>query len=242
MLKGIKMPQTTTFSIPETIELVIFDCDGVLVDSEMLSQRVLLSMLKDLGVVVSKQYFLTNFLGFNFEHVTAKVFADFSVTLTEAFRDNYRAALISVFAKELQQTDGLNAILADLKVKSCVATSGSPEKVKNSLHYTQLESYFAGHVFTSSEVTNGKPAPDLFLHAAKQMAVAPEHCLVIEDSNAGVSAALAANMHVIRYVGASHLKNSNNSTQALADVSTIKHWNQLFKQIPSLSSSAKIEG
>lgn len=241
MLKGIKMPQTTTLSIPETIELVIFDCDGVLVDSEMLSQRVLLSMLKDLGVVVSKQYFLTNFLGFNFKHVTAKVYADFSVTLTEAFRDNYRAALISVFATELQQTDGLNTILADLKVKSCVATSGSPEKVKNSLHYTQLEDYFDGHVFTSSEVKNGKPAPDLFLHAAKQMAVAPEHCLVIEDSNAGVSAALAANMHVIRYIGASHLKNSNNSTQALADISTIKHWNQLFEQIPSLSSSAKIE-
>lgn len=235
------MPQTKTFSIPDTIELVIFDCDGVLVDSEMLSQRVLLSMFKDLGVVVSKEYFLTNFLGFNFEHVTAKVFADFSVTLTEEFRDSYRAALITVFATELQKTEGLSTILAELNVKSCVATSGSPEKVKNSLHYTQLTSYFDGHVFTSSEVTNGKPAPDLFLHAAKQMAVAPQHCLVIEDSNAGVSAGLAANMHVIRYIGASHLKNSDNSTQALADVSTIAHWNQLFEQLPSLSSSAKIE-
>lgn len=235
------MPQNKTFSIPDTIELVIFDCDGVLVDSEMLSQRVLLSMLKDLGVVVSNAYFLTHFLGFNFEHVTAKVYADFSVTLDEEFRDSYRTALINVFATELQQTEGLSAILAELNVKSCVATSGSPEKVKNSLHYTQLEHYFSDQVFTSSEVKNGKPAPDLFLHAAKQMAVAPQHCLVIEDSNAGVSAALAANMHVIRYVGASHLKNSDNSTQALADVSTMTHWNQFFQQIPSLSSSAKIE-
>ena len=235
------MPQNKTFSIPDTIELVIFDCDGVLVDSEMLSQRVLLSMLKDLGVVVSNAYFLTHFLGFNFEHVTAKVYADFSVTLDEEFRDSYRTALINVFATELQQTEGLSAILAELNVKSCVATSGSPEKVKNSLHYTQLEHYFSDQVFTSSEVKNGKPAPDLFLHAAKQMAVAPQHCLVIEDSNAGVRAALAANMHVIRYVGASHLKNSDNSTQALADVSTMTHWNQFFQQIPSLSSSAKIE-
>lgn len=235
------MPQSKPLFIPNNIELIIFDCDGVLVDSEVLSQRVLLSMLNELGVVVSKEYFLTHFLGFNFKHVIAKVFADFSVTLSEEFRDNYRKALITVFTKELQQTDGLAAILAALNVKSCVATSGSPEKVKNSLHCTQLDTYFNGQVFTSSEVNNGKPAPDLFLHAAKKMAVAPQHCLVIEDSNAGVSAALAANMHVIRYVGASHLQNIDISTQPQDNVSTISHWDQFFEQIPSLRSPDKTE-
>ena len=235
------MTESMVLSRHNAINLVIFDCDGVLVDSEILSQRVLLNMLEEIGVVVSEDYFLTHFLGFNFEHVTAKVFADFAVILTSEFRQCYRAALIEVFAAELQQTDHLQWLLSQLNVDSCVATSGSPEKVKHSLHYTKLEQYFDGKVFTSSEVKNGKPAPDLFLHAAKKMAVAPQNCLVIEDSNAGIRAALAANMHVIRYVGASHLKNKDSATQILEGVSTIGHWNQLFEQVPSLSSSFKIE-
>ncbi|MBA6391811.1 HAD family hydrolase [Colwellia sp. BRX10-3] len=235
------MTEFKALSGHSTISLVIFDCDGVLVDSEILSQRVLLNMLKEIGVVVSEDYFLTNFLGFNFEHVTAKVFADFAITLTREFRQRYREALIDVFAEELQQTQHLDSVLSQLSVKSCVATSGSPAKVKHSLHYTKLEQYFDGRVFTSSEVENGKPAPDLFIHAAKQMGVARENCLVIEDSNAGISAALAANMHVIRYVGASHLKNKDVATKIHDDVSTIEHWEQLFEQVPSLSSSVKIE-
>lgn len=235
------MTESKALSIHNSINLVIFDCDGVLVDSEILSQRVLLSMLEKIGVVVSEDYFLTNFLGFNFEHVTAKVLADFSVTLTSEFRQNYRAALIKIFASELEQTHQLEGVLSQLNINSCVATSGSPEKVKHSLHYTKLEQYFDSRVFTSSEVKHGKPAPDLFLHAAKKMGVAPQNCLVIEDSSAGIRAALAANMHVIRYVGASHLKNKDISTQMLNNVSTIGHWDQLFEQVPSLSSSFKIE-
>lgn len=235
------MTESKALSIHNSINLVIFDCDGVLVDSEILSQRVLLSMLEKIGVVVSEDYFLTNFLGFNFEHVTAKVFTDFSVTLTSEFRQSYRAALIEVFASELEQTHQLEGVLSQLNINSCVATSGSPEKVKHSLHYTKLEQYFDSRVFTSSEVKHGKPAPDLFLHAAKKMGVAPQNCLVIEDSSAGIRAALAANMHVIRYIGASHLKNKDIATQMLDNVCTIAHWNQLFEQVPSLSSSFKIE-
>jgi HAD superfamily hydrolase (TIGR01509 family) len=224
-----------------SIQLIIFDCDGVLVDSESLSQRVLLSMLADLDVVVSEDYFLTHFLGFNFKHVTAKVYEDFSVTLTSEFLENYRAELIKVFAVELEQTNNLQWMLNQLNVNSCVATSGSPEKVKHSLHYTKLADYFNGRVFTSSEVTHGKPAPDLFLHAAKLMGVAPKNCLVIEDSNAGICAAQAANMQVIRYTGASHLKHKDIAIQILGGVSfnsvnTIEHWEQLFEQIPSLIS------
>jgi HAD superfamily hydrolase (TIGR01509 family) len=220
------------------IHLIIFDCDGVLVDSEILSLRVLLGMLENLGVKVSEDYFHKHFLGYNFEHVTAKVLADFSVTLTSEFRQNYRSALIDVFATELKPTMDLPWLLPQLNVKTCVATSGSPEKVKNSLHYTELENYFIGHVFTSSEVQNGKPAPDLFLHSAKQMGVAPENCLVIEHSNAGISAALAAEMSIIRYAGGSHLKKT---TDFYHDVTTITHWKQLLEMFPSLSSSLKIE-
>lgn len=235
------MTESKALSRHNSINLVIFDCDGVLVDSEILSQRVLLSMLTEVGVVVSEDYFLINFLGYNFEHVTAKVFADFAVTLTSEFRQRYRAALIEVFASELQKTEHLDRILSQLKVNSCVATSGSPEKVKHSLHYTKLEQYFDDRVFTSSEVKNGKPAPDLFLHSAKKMGVEPHNCLVIEDSNAGIRAAQAANMHVIRYIGASHLKNKDIATQILDEVSTIVHWDQLFELVPSLISSVNNE-
>ncbi len=220
------------------IELIIFDCDGVLVDSETISKSVLLALLEKLGVKVSEDYFHKNFLGYNFEHVTAKVLADFSVVLTSEFRENFRCELIKAFASQLKPTLQLPWLLPQLNVKTCVATSGSPEKVKNSLHYTELEDFFAGNVFTSSQVKNGKPAPDLFLYSAKQMGVSPENCLVIEDSNAGISAALAADMNVIRYIGGSHMKNTTNF---LHDVTTIKHWKQLLELFPSLCSSLKIE-
>lgn len=232
------MTQSDSLLTQTRVDLIIFDCDGVLVDSEILSQRVLLGMLENLGVEVSEDYFHKHFLGYNFEHVTAKVLADFSIALTSEFRQNYRSALIDVFATELKPTMHLPWLLPQLNVKTCVATSGSPEKVKSSLHYTELESYFTGHVFTSSEVKNGKPAPDLFLYAAKKMAVSPENCLVIEDSNVGISAALAAEMNVIRYAGGSHLKQTTNFYH---DVVTISHWKQLFEKFPSLCSSFKFE-
>jgi len=218
-----------------TIELVIFDCDGVLIDSEILSKRVLLNMLSDLGVKLSDDYFYSHFLGYNFEHVTAKVFADFSVVLTNDFRQRYRQALLEVFATELKTTVEVESILSQLTVNSCVATSSSPEKVSNALKYTQLAKFFNGRVFTSSEVEQGKPAPDLFLHAAKTLGVKPEHCLVIEDSQTGINAGLAANMQVIRYAGASHMQGINTDSKVLEGVNTIAHWNQLFSLVPSIN-------
>lgn len=235
------MKQSDFLHSQRHIDLIIFDCDGVLVDSEILSQRVLLNMLKKLNVDVSADYFDKHFLGYNFEHVTAKVLADFNITLTNEFRQRYRQALIEVFALELKPTVQLEWLLSQLNVNSCVATSGSPEKVKHSLNYTGLENYFSGRVFTSSEVKKGKPAPDLFLHVADKMGVLPEKCLVIEDSKAGIKGAQAANMQVIRYAGASHMLSRNTESQPFDGVSTIDHWNQLIEMIPSLSSSIKIE-
>lgn len=235
------MTKLDILPIQHPITLVIFDCDGVLIDSEILSKRVLLKMLHELGAKVSDDYFYTHFLGYNFEHVTAKVFADFSVVLTDEFRQSFRQALAKTFSDELTPTTDLTWLLSQLSVNSCVATSGSPEKVKHSLGCTKLAPYFHGKVFTSAEVKNGKPAPDLFLHAAAKMGVDPKNCLVIEDSQAGIQGALAANMQVIRYAGASHMKNRSTTTQGLDDVSTIEHWKQLFDKVPSLNSSFKIE-
>ncbi|MDU0354639.1 HAD-IA family hydrolase [Paraglaciecola aquimarina] len=138
----------------------------------------------------------------------------------------------------MQTTVGLEDILSQLNVKSCVATSGSPQKVKHSLGVTGLDHFFKAEVFTSSEVKNGKPAPDLFLHAARQMGVKPENCLVIEDSTAGIKGAQAANMPVIRYAGASHLIHhvspSGEQPHHNVDVPTISHWRQLFELIPAI--------
>lgn len=226
----------------QQIELIIFDCDGVLVDSEVLSQRVLTGMLESLGVHISNDYFYTHFLGYNFEHVTARILQDFSVRLPSEFRYTFRDNLKRVFDSELSTTHDLIYILSQLTVKFCVATSGSPEKVKNSLFATGLSDYFTDSIFTSSEVENGKPAPDLFLYSAQRMGVSKENCLVIEDSRTGVEAAIAANMNVVRYVGASHMKNRNiNDTDYLGDIYTIEHWKQLFLKYPFLNSSFIME-
>ena len=228
--------KTLPIKIPHNIELIIFDCDGVLIDSEVISQRVLLRMLKTLGANVSPDYFNAHFLGYSFEHVKKKIWDDFSVTLPSNFSEHYQQVLLDEFATELTPTDQLNWMLMQINVAYCVATSSSPQRTNRALAITQLAHYFTNSIFTASEVEKGKPAPDLFLHAAKKMNVPPENCLVIEDSPAGIQAAQTANMPIIHYVGASHL---HSKTSTLDGVTTITHWRQLFELAPWLSSTFK---
>ncbi|MDO6695629.1 HAD family phosphatase [Aliiglaciecola sp. 3_MG-2023] len=235
------MSQINTSLSHSSIDLVIFDCDGVLIDSEILSKRVLLKMLDDLGVSISDNYFDSYFLGQSFKSVTERVLIDYSVQLTEQFRANYLEALLQVFAEELVPTDGLKEMLSQLNITNCVATSSSPQRVKFALKTIGLTDYFAERVTTSSEVKNGKPAPDIFLHAASKFAVDPENCLVIEDSQAGIQGALAANMQVVKYAGASHLKDKGLlDVDVENNVATIFDWQQLFELIPSLNSTKPI--
>ena len=221
-----------------SIDLVIFDCDGVLIDSEIISKRVLVSMLKGCGVCVSDAYFDTYFLGHSYNSIKELISVDYSVTLHDEFRQEYKKSLMKAFAEELTPTIELEWMLSQLKTPHCVATSCSPERAEFSLDTTGLEHYFSGRVFTASEVKNGKPAPDLFLHAAAKMGVAAKNCLVLEDSQAGIQGALAAKMQVVKYTGASHLINKSASdADKLNNIETISHWEQLFKLFPLLSSS-----
>lgn len=208
---------------PEDIQLVIFDCDGVLINSEILSRKVLLGLLENKGVSVDEAYFNAHFLGRTFESVTQQVFDDFSVVLDEGFREQFRLALFDTFSNELEVTEGIKSILSELNKPYCVATSSSPARVGHALEVTALKEFFGKKVFTASLVKQGKPAPDIFLYSAEKMGFKPSECLVIEDSISGLKAGLAANMQVVQYNGAGHMQHLNN--EALIDsVSVVSSW------------------
>lgn len=188
------------------IKAVIFDCDGVLIDSEGVSARVLNAALARHGVEINFDYFCVNFVGRSFPTVAEDIRQSFNVDLPPDFEPTYRAELLAAFEHDLHPTAGIVPVLKALDLPSCVATSSSPERVARSLALTRLDRFFGGRVFTASEVKNGKPAPDLFLHAARSIGIDPQHCLVIEDSLPGIEAAQAAGMKVLRYTGGVHLK------------------------------------
>ena len=186
-------------------ELVIFDCDGVLIDSEVISARMLIAELKGYGIDMDMAFVSRHFLGRSYPTVLQEVRERWGVALPERFEADYRARLLAAFEKELKPVPGVAAVIAGLGPPYCLATSSSPGRLHRSLEITGLAPLFEGVCFTASEVTRGKPAPDLFLHAAARMGVDPAACLVIEDSLNGVRAALAAGMEVWRFTGGSHL-------------------------------------
>lgn len=190
----------------EQIELVIFDCDGVLIDSEVLSLQVWVQLLAARGIYIDSAYFASHFLGRSMEHVKAKILHDFELEVTDALTDEFAQELQMIFAKKLTVTPHITALLESLRVPYVLATSSSPARTEMALSVSGLNRYFTKpQIFTASMVTRGKPAPDLFLYAASCYQTAPSSCLVLEDSAPGLAAAKAAGMHFRHYVGGSHL-------------------------------------
>ena len=187
------------------LDLVIFDCDGVLIDSEMISARMLVRELSRLGVSVDLAYVARHFLGRSYPVVIAQVRDEFGLTLPDAFEETYRAALLDAFARELQVMPHVTGVMDELAVPFCVATSSTPRRAAASLRMVGLGHLVGPRLFTASEVARGKPAPDLFLHVARRLDVSPSRCVVIEDSEMGLRAARAAGMAAWRFTGGSHL-------------------------------------
>lgn len=190
--------------MPDT-ELVIFDCDGVLIDSEVISARMLIAELKLYGIEMDMAFVSRHFLGRSYPVVLKEVREHYGVDLPDQFEADYRRRLLAAFALGLQVMPGAAEVIARLGRPYALATSSSPERTGQSLRLTGLDALFVGRVFTASMVARGKPAPDLFLHVAEAMGVQPAACLVLEDSLNGVRAALAAGMEVWRFTGGSHL-------------------------------------
>ena len=187
--------------------LILFDCDGVLVDSEVLATRELQRYLEDL--CFPADFDLTNhdrFTGFSLRDVRTSLESQAGRPLPEDFERELRRRDLDAFQRDLRAIDGVRDTLSTLDFPRCVASSGSQEKVRHSLTLTGLIDYFGTHLFSAydHQVNRGKPAPDLFLHAAKSMGFQPNHCLVIEDSVAGVRAGVAAGMRTIGFTGGSH--------------------------------------
>ncbi|MER8519165.1 HAD family hydrolase [Mesorhizobium sp. M0644] len=190
-----------------TPELVIFDCDGVLVDSEMLSVSALLEMIALAGGNVSEDIAYEHFLGKSMKSVREILASDFGLDLTDQHLTEMRSELMRRFREELKPMPGIAQVLPRLGVPCCVASSGTLERIRYALAVTGLLGLLEPHLFSAAMVARGKPAPDLFLHAADKMRAAPRNCLVVEDSPAGIEAARAAGMRVLAFTGGSHTGN-----------------------------------
>ncbi len=224
-------------------ELVIFDCDGVLIDSEVISARMLIAELAGYGVVMDRAFVSRHFLGRSYPVVLAEVRGRWGVDLPPHFEADYRARLLDAFRDELVVMPGVLDLIAALGRPYCLATSSSPERLRLSLDLVGLGGLFEGRAFTASEVRNGKPAPDLFLHAAERMGVAPAACLVIEDSLNGVKAGLAAGMEVWRFVGGSHLVGLDLTPPEDAQPhATVARFDEVFALRPGLRAVGSAAG
>ena len=187
-------------------DLVIFDCDGVLIDSEIISARMLIAELAKLRVRIDLDYVSRHFLGRSYPTVMATIRREFGLDLPEDFEAKYRAALLAAFETELRIMPHVRAAIDGLALPHCVATSSSPARAAKSLALAGLGDLVGPRLFTASMVAQGKPAPDLFLHAAARCGADPARCLVIEDSLTGIRAGLAAGMTVWRFTGGSHMQ------------------------------------
>jgi HAD superfamily hydrolase (TIGR01509 family) len=186
-------------------DLVIFDCDGVLVDSELIDARIRSACFQAEGFPVTVED-LRSHSGISGAGMAEMILERFGRPMPEGFMQATRAKIMRAFTDELRAIEGVAELLASLRTPICVASNSHTDRVRHSLEITDLLRFFDPHVFSAFMVERGKPAPDLFLFAAEKFGVAPTDCLVIEDSVNGVTAARTASMEVIGFCGGSHCR------------------------------------
>lgn len=187
-----------------SVKLVIFDCDGVLIDSEPIANRVLRDLLAASGLKMSLEDVLTTFVGSTKDGCIVTAGKMLGRPLPSDFGKRWDKALFTAL-RAVKPVAGVPELLASMTVPFCVASNGNPDRMALALDYAGLMPWVRGKLFTAAEVAHPKPAPDLFLHAAKSMGVDPAHCVVVEDTPTGVRAGVAAGMRVFGYAAAAHI-------------------------------------
>jgi HAD superfamily hydrolase (TIGR01509 family) len=188
-----------TGAIQDRFQLVIFDCDGVLVDSELITNRVFVGMLNELGLKLSLDDMFERFVGRSMPQCLALIAQLLGREVPDEFVSAYRVRIAAALKSELLAVPGIESVLESLTLPYCVASSGTHDKMQMTLGLTGLLPKFEGRMFSVTEVAHPKPFPDVFLHAAKQMGVAASSCAVIEDTPTGVQAGVAAGMTVFGF-------------------------------------------
>jgi HAD superfamily hydrolase (TIGR01509 family) len=212
--------------VPALTDLVIFDCDGVLVDSERLSHEVLQQMLAERGVTIGFDDVVQRFIGTSLPTCLARVADLLGGPLPADFQARFAQRTRDAFAAGLTVVPGVEAVLDGLALPYCVASNGNRAKVEFTLGHTGLRSRFEGRIFTADDVLHPKPAPDLFLHAARRLGADPARTTVVEDTPTGITAARAAGMRTIGFAamtpaarlqdaGADHVAHTMGDVQAL---------------------------
>ena len=198
------------------LALVIFDCDGVLIDSEPIANRVLSAELSRIGLRLHPDEVMRRFVGRTRAGCLELAAALLGRELPAGFAKAWDQALFAAFAEELRPIEGVREAIAAIGGRTCVASNSSRERMRVSLQAAGLAPLFGDRVFSAEVVARPKPAPDLFLHAAASMGAAPGDCAVVEDTPTGVEAAVAAGMAVFGYAGGAH-----SSERALAAAGAI---------------------
>jgi HAD superfamily hydrolase (TIGR01509 family) len=204
----------------QNFELVIFDCDGVLVDSEVISCRAHAETLARHGYSITAEQVLERFLGVSDREARLIIESEISRKLPDDFETQVKQATLQSYADDLRPVPYVREAVAAIDLPTCVASSGTPEKIRHGLTCAGLYDLLAPNIFSASQVKRGKPAPDLFLFAAAQMGISPERCLVVEDSIPGITGAVAAGMTVLGFHGGSHCRPGYADTLRTAGAAT----------------------
>ena len=220
-LQGLNSQGLNSQGLNSNVDLVIFDCDGVLVDSEVISCRAHADVLTRYGYPITAEQVFDRFLGRSTRQAHLEVEAELGRSLPDDFHLQLQDELFRSFAAALEAVPFVDAVLDMIPQPVCVASSGSQERMRVSLGRAGLYNKFAPNIFSATQVRNGKPAPDLFLFAAEQMQVSPGRCLVIEDSVPGITGARAAGMTVLGFHGGSHCRPGYADTLRAAGAATM---------------------
>ncbi len=198
-------------------KLIIFDCDGTLVDSEIVAAKVFPAVWATMGVQMTSEYFICNFVGTGSD---AEIVKSTKALLPPHGMEIAHQKFTDELAQSLKPTQGMRELLESLPCQVCVASNSSLEYVNSVLEKTQLASFFSARVYSSRDLPRPKPAPDVFLHAARELGFTPDQCIVVEDSVSGVKAAQNAGMPVIGYMGGLHFNQvvKNKLLSAQADI------------------------
>jgi len=207
--------------------LVIFDCDGVLVDSEKIANHTFAAEVRKLGIPFTNEEAAANFPGTTLAKCIEYVERKFNVILPEDIGDKYRTASLKAFTRLLEPVPGVESIIQSLSIQACVASNGPKPKMLHNLALVKFLDYFQDNLFSAYEINKFKPDPGIFLHAANTLGVDPSACIVIEDSIHGVQAGLALGMKVLGY-------DPHGSQQRLADAEYFQSMNDISYRLNEL--------